>query len=36
MLTKGLFGTQLQKIILKLGMDDIHAPTWGGVLLGCV
>ena len=30
-LTKGLFRQVFEKMIDKLGMYDIHAPTWGGV-----
>ena len=31
-LMKGLASGWFQEIIIKLGMDDIYSPTWGGVL----
>ena len=30
--TKSLCGIQLESICTKLGLYDIYAPTWGGML----
>lgn len=30
--TKGVFSLVFQHLVNKLGMDDIHTPTWGGML----
>jgi len=30
-MTKGLRSATFQSIVGKLGMDDIHSPTWGEV-----
>ena len=31
MLTKGLSSTMFQRFVCKIGMNDIHSQSWGGV-----